>query len=280
MQGWPFQRAQIYNRRKDIHGRYGGQQQGGIITPKDHPIVICITSDSGEQHGYTDEWLDDGSYAYYGEGQVGDMKLNKGNLAIAEHIPTGEDLLLFQKVSRDGSLRFEGQFVCAGFRTVRAPDGENNLRDAFVFSLVPLDVDQELADKSADEELSGDLSFSKLRRLAINAGSTPSETTKNASRTVYRRSAIVRNYVIRRAKGKCELCELDAPFVDRNHRHYLEPHHIRRLSDGGPDDPRYMGALCPNCHREIHYGKDGEHLNKMLQKRIDVIEADQPYHDP
>jgi len=274
MQVWPFQRGHIYNRRKDIHGRFGGQQQGGIITPKGHPIVICITSDSGKQHGYSDEWLDDGSYAYYGEGQVGDMKLNKGNLAIAEHIPFGEDLLLFKKVNHGGSLRFEGQFVCAGFQTVRAADGGNNLRNAFVFSLVPIEIALELAGESPNEAVTGDLPLSKLRQLAINAGSMPREPTKNASRTVYYRSAIVRDYVTSRAKGKCELCDLNAPFFDRKDNPYLEPHHIRRLSDGGPDDPRYMGALCPNCHREIHYGKAGEQLNKILQKRIDAIETD------
>jgi hypothetical protein len=45
----------------------------------------------------------------------------------------------------------------------------------------------------------------------------------------------------------------------------LEPHHIRRLGDGGPDDPRFMGAVCPNCHREIHHGDNaaGFHLGKF-----------------
>ena len=28
-----FQRGRIYNRRADVHARYGGQQQGGISTP-------------------------------------------------------------------------------------------------------------------------------------------------------------------------------------------------------------------------------------------------------
>jgi 5-methylcytosine-specific restriction protein A len=49
---------------------------------------------------------------------------------------------------------------------------------------------------------------------------------------------------------------------------YLEPHHIRRLTDGGPDDPRAMGAVCPNCHREIHHGTDGQKRNLELQARV------------
>ena len=137
MQGWPYQRGQIYNRGRDIHDRYGGQQQGGIITPKDYPLVICITGAAGEQHGYTDKWLDDGSFDYFGEGQVGDMKLTKGNLAIAEHVPAGEDLLLFQKVTREGSLRFEGQFVCSGYRKMPAPGQERKFARSHRFQFGP-----------------------------------------------------------------------------------------------------------------------------------------------
>jgi hypothetical protein len=43
-----------YNRRRDIHGRFGGQMQGGICTPKDYPVVIAFTGASGRQHGYAD----------------------------------------------------------------------------------------------------------------------------------------------------------------------------------------------------------------------------------
>jgi hypothetical protein len=41
--GWGFEIGRTYNRRTDIHGRFGGQQQGGIITPAQHPLVIIIT---------------------------------------------------------------------------------------------------------------------------------------------------------------------------------------------------------------------------------------------
>lgn len=44
-----------------------------------------------------------------------------------------------------------------------------------------------------------------------------------------------------------------APFRTQDGQPYLEPHHIRRLSDGGPDDPRWVAGLCPNCHRRAHH---------------------------
>ena len=53
---WGFEVGRVYNRRADIHGRFGGQQQGGIITPAQHPVVIIITGEEGVQHGYADRY--------------------------------------------------------------------------------------------------------------------------------------------------------------------------------------------------------------------------------
>ncbi len=48
-----------------------------------------------------------------------------------------------------------------------------------------------------------------------------------------------------------------APFKTTKDEEYLEPHHTRRIADGGPDHHRWVAAVCPNCHRRIHYGKMG-----------------------
>lgn len=59
-----------------------------------------------------------------------------------------------------------------------------------------------------------------------------------------------------RAKGICEQCHCPAPF----HRAsddtpYLEVHHRIMLSEGGEDTVANALALCPNCHRKLHFGK-------------------------
>ena len=60
----------LYHRRRDIHARFGGQEQGGMITPADHKLVFLVTGSSGRQHGYEDHWSEDGStFFYFGEGQ-------------------------------------------------------------------------------------------------------------------------------------------------------------------------------------------------------------------
>ena len=77
-----FEIGKEYKRNDQIHGVYGGQGQGGVSTPKNHPMVSVFISDAGEQHGYKDEYRDDGIFWYTGEGQIGDMKMGSGNKAI------------------------------------------------------------------------------------------------------------------------------------------------------------------------------------------------------
>ena len=61
--------------------------------------------------------------------------------------------------------------------------------------------------------------------------------------------------VLWRAKGVCERCHRKAPFIRKsNNSPYLEVHHPIPLSDGGEDTVANAIALCPNCHREAHFG--------------------------
>ncbi len=61
--------------------------------------------------------------------------------------------------------------------------------------------------------------------------------------------------VLLRAAGKCERCKADAPFKrKKNGQPYLEVHHIIQLALGGEDTVSNALALCPNCHRHLHFG--------------------------
>jgi 5-methylcytosine-specific restriction protein A len=58
-----------------------------------------------------------------------------------------------------------------------------------------------------------------------------------------------------RANGKCEVCKKAAPFLRRSDgTHYLEVHHVKQLANDGDDTVENALAVCPNCHREKHYG--------------------------
>lgn len=76
------------------------------------------------------------------------------------------------------------------------------------------------------------------------------------ARLVFRRNPDVVAETLARAAGRCEACRKPAPFVTEAGRPFLEVHHLLPLADGGPDTVENTLALCPNCHREAHFGAD------------------------
>lgn len=72
----------------------------------------------------------------------------------------------------------------------------------------------------------------------------------------FKRNPDVVAEVLLRANGKCEKCKNDAPFIRKSdNTPYLEVHHKLSLSEGGEDTVGNCIAVCPNCHRKLHYGK-------------------------
>ncbi len=268
--------GEVY-RRRDLHGYYGGQRQGGISTPQRYPIIFLFTGESGQQYGYSDGPRDDGSFWYTGEGQVGDMEMVRGNLAIRDHRENGKTLHLFEDVG-SGRVRYVSEASYLGHHREVAPDREGDGRQAIVFELA-LSSDVEGTPKSdlrrpgrREDARFWRMSLEELRKRAVK-GPGPGATTKQRKVNTHERSQSVRVYVLKRAKGTCEGCGQPAPFTTAQGRPYLEPHHIRRRADGGPDHPRWVAALCPNCHRRVHYGNDGAGFNQVIADAIAVLEG-------
>lgn len=120
-------------RRKEFHDLYGGQRQGGISTPKDRPFIFIFTGESGRQHGYDDYW-ENGVFNYFGEGQVGPMRMKGGNRALREHMSNGKVIHRFSIVGK-GFVRYEGEASYLGDHPEPSKDREGNARDAIVFEL-------------------------------------------------------------------------------------------------------------------------------------------------
>jgi 5-methylcytosine-specific restriction protein A len=265
-----FEPGKLYSRRRDIHELFGGQQQGGICTPQGVPFIFLFTGESGGQFGYRDGPQDDGTFAYTGEGQRGDMEFVRGNRAIRDHVADGKDLLLFEATGRGGMYRFVGCYACGGWTNKSSPDRDGSSRAVIIFRLVPNSADIAPPADAAPEGASLD----ELRTAAYAAAATPSQPPQDARRNFFERSAAVKAYVLGRARGRCEACGREAPFCRKDGSPYLEPHHTKRVADGGPDHPAWVGAVCPTCHREIHYGQDGAARNKSLQLYLNNIEAE------
>jgi 5-methylcytosine-specific restriction protein A len=263
--------------RKDLVARYGGQLQSGIWTPKDFPAIFLFTGDSGKTYGYHDDWKD-GVFQYTGEGQNGPMTFTGGNKAIRDHRANGKDLLLFRDLGKGKGVRYEGLFECASWSVDQRPDKAGNDRQAIIFSLVPVTTDAhaESLALTAVTEPAPAQTLTILRAAAYEAAVSQQErkTPFQARQSWFRRSEAVKRYVLARANGRCEACELPAPFMKKEGGPYLEPHHTQRLADDGPDHPKWVGAICPNCHRRIHSGEDGKDWNTQLQERLKILEPE------
>jgi 5-methylcytosine-specific restriction protein A len=239
-------------------------------------MIFLFTGESGHTYGYKDGFQADGTFWYTGEGQVGDMQMIRGNVAIQTHVDEGRTLHLFEQAGR-GTVKYLGEASYTGHHIEAAPDKTGNPRKAIIFELA-LSGETGAAEKlevrrPEPKEDSGlwKMPTDRLRNLALSPApknSTPAQRKIN----VHKRARAVRIYVLRRARGLCEGCEHEAPFSTAKGRPYLEPHHIRRVSDGGPDHPRWVAALCPNCHARVHYGKDGNEFNHQIAERVGQLE--------
>ncbi|MBB4069222.1 5-methylcytosine-specific restriction protein A [Salinibacter ruber] len=273
-----FKPGRVYNRREDLHGHYGGQRQGGISTPADRDLIFLFTSAAGQEYGYKDEFRPDGIFWYTGEGQEGDMEMTRGNQSIRDHQEDGKRLHLFEALG-EGQVRYIGRATYLDHHWEDRPDAYGEMRSAVVFELaVEPTEDQDRDDVEEQVEESGGSNQrwwtrpqGELRALALQE-STSSVSEEEARQRSYQRSKAVQIYVKKRADGICEGCGKEAPFVTPQERPYLETHHVRRVSDGGPDHPRWVIALCPNCHRRVHHGQDGETYNEQLGKKLGKIE--------
>ncbi len=86
--------------------------------------------------------------------------------------------------------------------------------------------------------------------------------------TNFNRDPKVKAWVLKKASGKCECCGSEAPFTTAQGEPFLEVHHLRRLTDGGSDTVTNAVALCPNCHREMHYGINKSALLDSMYSKL------------
>jgi 5-methylcytosine-specific restriction protein A len=264
--------GQEYSRRDDIHLNFGGSKQSGISSSAKCPAIFLFTGDSGGQYGYRDGFDTADVFSYTGEGQVGNMEFKGGNRSIRDHAADGRTLHLFKSLGKGKNQLYLGEFVAANYSMRRGPDREGNVRDVIVFHLLRVSAAQEAPQSVVSNVKSTSIDAARKKALLACSGAQGSAGT-TAVHTVYSRSRDVRDYVLLRAKGHCESCGKPAPFLGSDAQPYLEAHHTTRLSDGGIDHPRYVGALCPTCHREIHYGQNGLPLNQKLTELLLTMES-------
>lgn len=97
------------------------------------------------------------------------------------------------------------------------------------------------------------LSHTELERRSSELPKQPKQIL--VTTFVYQRNPYVVVRALQRANGVCESCNSSAPFLrESDGTPYLEVHHITPLAQGGDDTFENAVALCPNCHRRMHFG--------------------------
>jgi hypothetical protein len=139
---------------------------------------------------------------------------------------------------------------------------------------IKLNTSSDRAYEYIEKEFSKDLnliSFEDFRQKAYRYSKDQPDQILSSS-IVTKRLEIIKTYALSRANGRCEACETDAPFLKKNGQPYLEVHHLIELSANGSDAPLNVIAICPNCHKRITYGIDGENFNESLKIKIMNLE--------
>ena len=142
----PFIPNQLY-KRSLIHDLYKGNRQGGISPSAQFPYIFIFSGKSGTQYGYKDGWDNHNIFSYTGEGQEGDMKFIRGNLALKNHLNDGKRVFLFE-IEDKGIMKFisELEFYDADYFETPDKNGNNRIGIRFflkrVGAFIPVNPDQ------------------------------------------------------------------------------------------------------------------------------------------
>lgn len=258
--------------RKDLHDVCGGNHQPGISPVTDLSAIFLFGSPTKNEPWYEDEWLSDDHFRLTGVGREGNQAWDGSvNKSLANHEEADRRVFLFERVPETNPtvVTYVGEFEYVDHRETKLADVNDEQRQVYQFKLRP--VEQETIEVPNDlDELELETLYEKAKPASNGETVTTStETSGSTNRTDRTTSEVVRQFALREADGVCQGCNKEAPFETESGDPYLEVHHITRVSDGGPDHPDNVIALCPNCHAEVHDGKKGPQLNEKLREKAE-----------
>jgi 5-methylcytosine-specific restriction endonuclease McrA len=118
-------------------------------------------------------------------------------------------------------------------------------------------------DSEIEENIYSQIDINLLRNRASNINPHPNQVMQTI--ITYPRSNTLKNYVKRRSNCSCEMPNCNyIGFYKNNGEAYIEVHHVIPLAEGGEDSIDNTVALCPNCHRAIHYAVNKEDMKQIL----------------
>lgn len=200
------------------------------------------------------------AYAYLTTKKLGHREIDEKILqldAAYTHGFQAMGILHYQGLYREHSGLLESIDLDGVISKIRSlPDSSRLLADLVAFRSGPTHVDgKEYEEKLAQdiENSYADLREKRLDRLSAKKDDAPRRISLVTS--VFERDPDVIAEALFIAKGVCGKCKNPAPFLKKNNNQpYLEVHHIIPVAKGGKDNLSNVIALCPNCHRAMHFG--------------------------
>lgn len=216
---------------------------------------------------YEDKW-DGPIFHYTGMGKKGDQKFTSQNKTLRDAKQIGVSVYLFE-VFKPTKYTFMGEVELAGaFYEEIQPDVDGRPRKVLMFPLklvegIPPKIDVESLESKHRRlhEIARKRSIDELSKRAKRANGKPG--TRITTCNQFDRNQDVVEYVLRKARGYCQLCEQEAPFKRPSREPYLEVHHVIWLGKGGEDTVENAVALCPNCHRKMHIVDNQKDVGKL-----------------
>jgi 5-methylcytosine-specific restriction protein A len=232
---------------------FGGSSQGGMRFSVKNRTLVLIAYHTKSL--YEDKWEDDILH-YTGMGTQGDQRLDfRFNRTLHESKTNGVEVFLFEGFQpKEYIFRGQVELCCEPYQS-KQRDINGCLRSVWIFPIKvmgAIPISFELIEKYHKKNVRQIRKLSDMElEKRINEPNCRGGKREVVT-TVFQRDAGVVEYVKRKAKGVCQLCERSAPFTDEEGKPYLEAHHIEWLSRGGEDTISNTVALCPNCHRKMH----------------------------
>jgi 5-methylcytosine-specific restriction protein A len=278
---FPPQVGEQFKDRVEIWSFFGGQWVQGVTKFENENIVNVFFDEDGP---YADEIdHETGTVEYRGKGLTGEQKLTEGN-ELLENARLSKSAIRFWYKPSKGTWVFKNWATVIDRDNIEEEDVEGNLAKRFLWYLEPVvSEDKTFWSVEINQAPVRDISIDEVvliknpknlladyAKIAKELEANPTTLSSNVKpRTPQpRRRKRAKDIVIARAAGKCEndQCTGMPPDVKKDGTPLFQVDHIIQLSDGGPDQPDNMIALCPNCHTAKTLGKNKNEMTSRLKK--------------
>lgn len=219
-----------YGEIKEIHPQHLG------IYRKDN-VARSILADIGGNSPYANRWVVPSEvldYVGHGSEKGTDQEWDSFNSALRRAMEQGKRIHVVERLQRDPArYYYHGKWYVLEAREVEEPrTGRRVLR--FLISASP--------EWSGADPVSRDAAPDSIR--------TPNRVRTEVTRII--RDTQTSDRLKELYGYQCQVCGLTQRKGDGTP--YAEAHHIRPLSEGGPDEPQNMLVLCAQHHVDFDYG--------------------------